>query len=84
MNVLDKEIWYEVQPSKKLDDLLGYLNSISAYNCYLEDHKIEKGSEKDPLQQFKEVALSQDPNATYDFITPYFVVVLGKKMIYTD
>jgi len=38
-----KSVWYEAE-NKTKRALLGYLDSISAYNCYLEDKNIEKGS----------------------------------------
>lgn len=78
MTVIDKFVWYDVTPDKPLQAVTGYMDSVSAYQCYLEDHKIAKGSEDDPLvimtKKFQEVGSPE-----IDFITPYFCYVLGKK-----
>ena len=79
MTVLNKTIWYEVQPEKPIQAVLGYLNSVSAYQCYLEENKIEKGSENDPMRIFKEVVDEVNSDITIDFVTPYYVILLGKK-----
>jgi len=76
--VLKKLIWFDTTPNKSIKAVLGYLESISAYRCYLEDHKIEKGSEHDPLEivrkKFEELG-----NPDVDFVTPYYCIALGKK-----
>ena len=38
--VLRKVIWFDTTPNKSIKAVLGYLESISAYRCYLDDHKI--------------------------------------------
>ena len=76
--VLRKLIWFDTEPNKSIKAVLGYLESISAYRCYLEDHKIAKGSDEDPLQivrkKFEELG-----NPDVDFVTPYYCIALGKK-----
>lgn len=57
---------------------MGYLESISAYRCYLEDHKIERCSAEDPLEQVKKV-FEEERMPLVDFVTPYFAIALGKK-----
>lgn len=47
--VLKRIIWFDTATDRSVKAVLGYLESISAYRCYLEDHKIEKGSPEDPL-----------------------------------
>ena len=78
--LLERFVWLEVAQGKPVETLVGYFNSISAYNCYLEENKIVKGSEADPLEKLK--VLFKEINAdsiTYDFVTPYFLHVVGKK-----
>ena len=58
--------------------MIGYFESISAYQCYLEDHKIEKGSDEDPLVIFKK-QVGEFGDVEIDFVTPYFAYSLGKK-----
>ena len=48
MTVQQKYVWYEERPWS-LDEILEYLSSGSAYNSYLEDNKIGRGSDEDPL-----------------------------------
>jgi len=78
LTVLRKVIWFETTPNKSVKTVFGYLESVSAYRCYLEDFKIEKGSEQDPLEivKAKYAALG---NPDVDFVTPYFCIALGKK-----
>jgi hypothetical protein len=54
------------------------LESVSAYRCYLEDYKIEKGSEEDPLEIVKKKFAALG-NPDVDFVTPYFSYVLGRE-----
>eukprot|EP00347_Sterkiella_histriomuscorum_P004622 403359760 len=94
LKVLKKVIWYDVTPNKTMHEVLGYMNSISAYQCYLEDHNIPKGSDQDPWVIFRNKCIEQGQilsqsdvqisaeealSQTVDFITPYFGFVLGKK-----
>jgi SAM-dependent methyltransferase len=76
--VLKKLIWFDTTPNKSIKAVLGYLESISAYRCYLEDFKIAKGSDQDPLEivrkKFEELG-----NPDVDFVTPYYCIALGKK-----
>ena len=76
--ILRKLIWFDTAPNKSIKAVLGYLESISAYRCYLEDHKIAKGSAEDPLEivrkRFEELG-----NPDVDFVTPYYCIALGKK-----
>ena len=77
--VLRKLIWFDVSPNRSAKAVLGYLESVSAYHCYLEDYSIEKGSESDPLQIVKD-KFAAHGNPDVDFITPYFCHALGKKL----
>ncbi len=77
-HVLRKLIWFDTTPNKSIKAVLGYLESSSAYCCYLEDCKIEKGSDEDPLEsvrkKFEELGYPD-----VDFVTPYYCIALGKK-----
>ena len=78
INVLHKIIWFDCTPNRSIHSVIGYLESVSAYRCYLEDYKIEKGSEEDPLEIVKKKFAALG-NPDVDFVTPYFSYVLGKK-----
>ena len=78
--VLRKVIWFDTAPNKSINAVIGYLESISAYRCYLEDHKIERGSENDPLEIVKR-KFAELGNPDVDFVTPYFAYALAKKDI---
>jgi len=78
LNILRQVIWYDFTPNKSVQEVIGYMNSISAYQIYLEDQGITKGSSEDPhvimCKKFNETG------AEYvDFVTPYFGYMLGKK-----
>ena len=77
-NVLRKLIWFDTTPNKSIKAVIGYLESISAYRCYLEDHKIQKGSPEDPLEIVK-AKFESLGNPDVDFVTPYYCIALGKK-----
>lgn len=78
--VLRKVIWFDTTPNKSIKAVLGYLETISAYRCYLEDHKIQKGSPEDPLEQVR-AKFEALGNPDVDFVTPYYAIALGKKDI---
>jgi hypothetical protein len=63
---------------KRPEAIIGYLESVSAYRCYLEDKHIAKGSEEDPVEIVKAKFLEHG-NPDVDFVTPYFCYALGKK-----
>lgn len=76
--VLRKLIWFDTTPNKSIKAVIGYLESISAYRCYLEDLKITKGSPEDPLEIVK-AKFESLGNPDVDFVTPYYCIALGKK-----
>ena len=78
LRVIRKVIWYEVQASKPVEEVIGYLNSVSGYRSYLDSHNIPKGSVDDPIEILKET-LNKFPDEKVDFITPYYGYALGKK-----
>lgn len=78
LTVLKKFVWLDTTPNKSIYAVLGYLETVSAYRCYLEDHSIERGSEQDPLEIVKAKFASLG-NPDVDFVTPYFCIALGKK-----
>ena len=59
LTVLKRVVWYDLTPGKTLHEVLGYMNSISAYQCYLEDHNIPKGSSDDPWVILRNVFLQE-------------------------
>jgi len=65
--------------------MVGFLRTISAYRCYLEDNKIEAGTAEDPLRIFEESvkALTKEgePELYFDLVTPFYVLLLGKKWL---
>ncbi len=71
-------IWFDTVQNKSIQAVLGFLESVSPYRCYLEDNKIEKGSSEDPLEivrkKFEDLG-----NPDVDFVTPYYCIALGKK-----
>jgi hypothetical protein len=76
--VLRKVIWFDTTPNKSIQAVIGYLESISAYRCYLDDLKIQRGSPEDPLEIVKNKFASLG-NPDVDFVTPYYCIALGKK-----
>ncbi|CDW88371.1 UNKNOWN [Stylonychia lemnae] len=86
LNVDTQIIWNDLTPQKSIHEVFGYMNSNSAYQCYLEDHKIEKGSNEDPLVILKQkvaqtcgsdIQLANE--IKIDFVTPYFCYLMSKK-----
>ena len=67
-----------MQASKPVEEVIGYLNSVSGYRSYLDSHNIPKGSVDDPIEILKET-LNKFPDEKVDFITPYYGYALGKK-----
>lgn len=76
--IMRKVIWFDTTPNNSIKAVIGYLESISAYRCYLEDQKIQKGSSEDPLEIVK-TKFEALGNPDIDFVTPYFCIALGKK-----
>ena len=75
--MLRRVIWLDVVV-KRPEHIIGYLESVSAYRCYLEDKHIAKGSQEDPVEILK-AKFAQYENPDVDFVTPYFCYALGKK-----
>ena len=88
LRVLRKVIWCDFTPNKSIHEVVGYMNSISAYQCYLEDNGIAKGSDEDPhiimRRKFSKIAdqagVSNIDDLKIDFITPYYAFMTGKKV----
>lgn len=76
--IIKKVIWCEFEPNRSLQSVVGYMDSISAYQCYLEDKGIMKGSNDDPKVQMQKV-FEEKGMPDVDFITPYFAFVLKSK-----
>jgi hypothetical protein len=59
-------------------DIAGYLDTISAYRCYLEKKNIARGSEDDPLCQFIKDTLNETKgdDVRYNWIQKFSLIIL--------
>ena len=71
-----------MQASKPVEEVIGYLNSVSGYRSYLDSHNIPKGSVDDPIEILKETHVkSRKINTSVHAIISIVRVLKPKKNV---